>query len=61
MRAGLAALVTLLIVFGLGELYLSRLDSMSQSSFPCQEDEVLGYAPKFGPHKVGCLSIEEIK
>lgn len=61
MRVGLTVLITFLIMFGLGQLYLSRCPDMAQSSFPCQEDEVLGYAPKFGPHKVGCLSIEEIK
>lgn len=61
MRVVLAVLVSLLITFALGELYLSRLQDMSQSSFPCQEDEVLGYSPKFGPHSVGCMSIEEVK
>ena len=34
---------------------------MSQASFPCVEDEVLGFAPQFGPDKVGCLSVEGIK
>jgi hypothetical protein len=36
-------------------------DVMSQDRFPCQEDEVLAYAPQFGPDRVGCLNIEEIK
>lgn len=61
MRVAAAALVSFGIVFGLGELYLSQSRSMSQSSFPCQEDEVLGYSPQFGPDRVGCLHIEEIK
>lgn len=34
---------------------------MSQASFPCVEDEVLGFAPQFGPDRVGCIHIEEIK
>lgn len=33
---------------------------MTQSEFPCQEDEVLGYAPQFGPDHVGCIHIEEL-
>lgn len=36
-------------------------DPMSQASFPCAEDEVLTYAAQFGPDRVGCLHIEEIK
>ena len=32
-----------------------------QRNFPCQEDEVLGYAPQFGPDRVGCIHIEEVK
>jgi hypothetical protein len=32
-----------------------------QSSFPCEEDEVLGYDPVFGPDKVGCIHIEALK
>lgn len=31
-----------------------------QRTFPCEEDEVLGYAPQFGPNRVGCLHIEEV-
>lgn len=30
----------------------------SQEAFPCQEDEVLGYAPQFGPDRVGCIHID---
>jgi Gene product 79 len=33
----------------------------SQKSFPCKEDEVLGYAPQFGPDKVGCIHIDDLK
>jgi len=33
---------------------------MSQAEFPCQEDEVLGYAPQFGPDWVGCIHIEDL-
>lgn len=61
MRVAAAALVSFGIVFGLGEIYLSQSDPLSQSSFPCQEDEVLGYAPQFGPDRVGCIHIEEVK
>jgi hypothetical protein len=35
-------------------------DPFSQDAFPCQEDEVLGYAPQFGPDKVGCIHIDEL-
>ncbi|AZS07571.1 hypothetical protein PBI_DUKE13_235 [Mycobacterium phage Duke13] len=34
---------------------------MLQSEFPCQEDEVLGYAPQFGPDHVGCIHIDELR
>ncbi|AHG23867.1 hypothetical protein CH25_gp19 [Mycobacterium phage EagleEye] len=32
-----------------------------QRDFPCQEDEVLGYAPEFGPDNVGCIHIDDLK
>lgn len=32
----------------------------SQRDFPCQEDEVLGYSPSFGPNRVGCISLDLI-
>ena len=38
-----------------------QYDEFSQASFPCQEDEVLTYAPQFGPERVGCLNIEEVR
>jgi hypothetical protein len=34
-------------------------DRFDQRSFPCQEDEVLGYAPQFGPDRVGCIPVED--
>ena len=39
---------------------VSPVDPFDQSSFPCQEDEVLGYAPQFGPDRVGCIHIDQI-
>jgi hypothetical protein len=38
---------------------IASADPFSQRDFPCQEDEVLGYAPQFGPDRVGCIHIEE--
>ena len=35
-----------------------REDRFSQRSFPCHEDEVLGYSPTFGPDDVGCMNID---
>lgn len=35
-------------------------DPFDQRAFPCQEDEVLGYAPQFGPERVGCIHIDEL-
>lgn len=35
-------------------------DLLDQEKFPCAEDEVVGFHPRFGPDKVGCLSIEEL-
>ncbi|QQM15376.1 membrane protein [Mycobacterium phage Pound] len=34
--------------------------TMPQSEFLCQEDEVLGYAPRFGPDRVGCIHVDEL-
>jgi hypothetical protein len=34
-------------------------DPFDQRSFPCEEDEVLGYSPRFGPDRVGCIHIDE--
>lgn len=33
---------------------------MSQSDFPCAEDEYLGYSPVFGPDEVGCIHIDDL-
>lgn len=35
-------------------------DVYSQDTYPCTEDEVLGFAPRFGPDKVGCIHIDEL-
>ncbi|AZF97265.1 hypothetical protein SEA_FROGHOPPER_79 [Mycobacterium phage Froghopper] len=35
--------------------------TFDQSSFPCEEDEVLGFSPEFGPDKVGCIHIDDIR
>jgi hypothetical protein len=48
-------------VAAVGAMLLAQPDELSQRAFPCQEDEVLSYAPQFGPDRVGCLHIEEIK
>jgi hypothetical protein len=31
-----------------------------QTEFPCAEDEVLGYAPQFGPDHVGCIHTDTL-
>lgn len=61
MRVGLTVVVTWVIVLILFSLYQDAKVGMSQSSFPCLEDQVLGYSPQFGPDRVGCLNIEEVK
>ncbi|ALA48185.1 hypothetical protein AU152_gp72 [Mycobacterium phage Phlei] len=33
----------------------------SQADFPCQEDEVLGFHPTFGPNSVGCIHVDLLK
>lgn len=35
--------------------------TFDQRAFPCEEDEVLGFAPEFGPDRVGCIHIEDIE
>ncbi|QGJ94850.1 hypothetical protein SEA_BLINN1_90 [Mycobacterium phage Blinn1] len=35
--------------------------TFDQQDFPCQEDEVLGYSPEFGPDRVGCIHIDVLK
>lgn len=34
---------------------------MDQEDFPCHEDEVLTYHPKFGPDRVGCIHIDVVR
>lgn len=34
---------------------------MLQKDFPCHEDELLGYHPKFGPDMVGCIHVDEVR
>ncbi|AVR57070.1 hypothetical protein KIP30_gp10 [Mycobacterium phage Pistachio] len=36
-------------------------DPFDQRNFPCAEDEVLGYAPEFGPDRVGCIHIDQLR
>ena len=38
---------------------LPREYDWSQRNFPCQEDELLGYAPQFGADRVGCIHRDE--
>ncbi|ASZ75522.1 hypothetical protein KIW74_gp06 [Mycobacterium phage Kimona] len=50
-------------LFGLGAAVggaIEHRDPFSQRDFVCQEDEVLGYAPQFGPDRVGCIHVEDI-
>lgn len=36
-------------------------DPFDQRNFPCNEDEVLGYAPSFGSDRVGCIHIDNLR
>jgi hypothetical protein len=54
------AIAAALLALGVSAMARGEFD-MSQEAFPCVEDEVLSYAPQFGPDRVGCLHIEEIK
>lgn len=55
--------VTFLVgaVVACAAMVLAQPDVMSQEAFPCLEDEVLTYAPQFGPDRVGCINHEEMK
>jgi hypothetical protein len=53
-------LVGALVALGGAALARGEFDQMTQQSFPCAEDEVLAYAPEFGPDRVGCLHVEQI-
>ncbi|QXN73922.1 membrane protein [Mycobacterium phage Eaglepride] len=46
---------------GTGVANAEGTDPFDQRSFPCAEDEVLGYAPEFGPDRVGCIHIESLR
>jgi hypothetical protein len=63
LRTIVLSAVTALIVSSLVFLWLrpgtDRPDPFSQRDFPCQEDEVLGFAPQFGSDSVGCINREE--
>jgi hypothetical protein len=56
----LAALLTICLLmaaaYHLGQS--NREDRLSQSAFPCHEDQVLGFDPAFGPDHVGCMQID---
>lgn len=56
--AGMAAIGAMLLADP-GEVK-AQPDPFSQSEFPCEEDEVLGFAPRFGPDRVGCIHIDEL-
>lgn len=58
-RHRITAAIAAIVAFA--AMFLAQPDVMSQDRFPCQEDEALAYAPQFGPDRVGCLHIEEIK
>ncbi|AUV62032.1 hypothetical protein KIV63_gp12 [Mycobacterium phage SWU2] len=53
-----AALIGIGVVAGMG---INAVNIFDQRSFPCQEDELLGYAPQFGPDRVGCIHIDNLK
>ncbi|BBC53798.1 hypothetical protein [Mycobacterium phage PP] len=60
----IGALLLAAILFGLGTAVggvIEHTDPFDQRSFPCEEDEVLGYAPEFGPDKVGCIHVDNIR
>lgn len=31
-----------------------------QDAYPCHEDEVLGFDPRFGPDRVGCMHLDYV-
>ncbi|WNN95946.1 hypothetical protein SEA_CIAO_94 [Mycobacterium phage Ciao] len=41
--------------------WIASADPFDQSSFPCAEDEVLGFGPQFGPDKVGCIHVDSLR
>ncbi|AHJ88730.1 hypothetical protein PBI_RHYNO_72 [Mycobacterium phage RhynO] len=61
MRGTIAALaIGLATITGTG-VASAQPDPFDQRNFPCAEDEVLGYAPEFGPDRVGCIHIERLR
>ncbi|AFQ97390.1 hypothetical protein FGG47_gp10 [Mycobacterium phage Rebeuca] len=56
-----AAGIALAGVMGTGVANAQGTDPFDQRNFPCAEDEVLGYAPEFGPDRVGCIHIERLR
>ncbi|AVP41951.1 hypothetical protein SEA_JSQUARED_90 [Mycobacterium phage Jsquared] len=63
-------LITVIVAFAtavgamaLADPYEASADPITfdQRAFPCEEDEVLGFAPEFGPDRVGCIHIDEIR
>lgn len=58
----IVAIVTIVIALGLGVLVTlsPRPDPLSQRDFPCEEDEALVYAQRFGPDRVGCVNRESL-
>lgn len=58
--AGVAALGAMALADP-GEVSAAPAITFDQADFPCQEDEVLGYAPEFGPDHVGCIHIDLLK
>lgn len=40
---------------------MALADPYQQSAFPCLEDQALRYHPQFGPDRVGCINLEEMK
>ncbi|AEJ94524.1 hypothetical protein PBI_ACHEBE_81 [Mycobacterium phage Achebe] len=56
---GIDQVIAVLIAIGIATAG-PQADPFDQRSFPCQEDEVLGYAPEFGPDRVGCIHIDNL-
>lgn len=50
----LATVCLLCLGVGIG-IAVETHTRFDQDRFPCAEDEYLGYAPQFGPDKVGCI------
>ncbi|QFP95563.1 hypothetical protein SEA_GAUGELDP_80 [Mycobacterium phage GaugeLDP] len=55
------AFVTAITVLTFADDEASANVPFTQAAFPCEEDEVLGYAPQFGPNNVGCIHVDLIK